>query len=90
MSKHGTPKKPRPRPNPKFFILLILFLTGCANPISPEQCSKIFEEAADLTMVIADVSTTDKDKLVYVQRATIIMDLAGTLGCPIVIPMLEK
>jgi len=89
MAKHGPPKKPRPKPK-MFIILLIPFIFGCSKPISIEQCAAIFAEASDLTLAIADVATTDEEKLVYVARAAAITDLAGAFGCQIVIPMLDE
>ncbi len=72
--------------------IVALSLSGCAADKlpSPEQCSRIFTEAAHLTVAIADIATTDEEKLALVARAAAITELAGSFGCPIVIPLLEE
>ncbi len=70
-------------------IGMVSMCLSCAHPISIDQCAEIFEEAADLTRLIADIATDDEEKLAYVEQAAAITDLASSFGCPIVIPMLE-
>lgn len=72
-------------------LFLLVATIGCPKGagLDAEQCAQLAVTSGALALLIADLATSNEEKLEAVAQGVAIAELAVQLGCPIVIDLID-